>query len=218
MDMCLRYAFTTTGFKRLKERFGIEKMPDLKPRYNIAPTQQVPVIYDDSQEALSEARWGLESGWLDHPLFNARAETIDRKPSFRKDFEERRCLMLADSFYEWKQPEKQPFRVFLRSEEPFAFAGIHDSGGAGRTCAMITVASNELISRIHDRMPAILPLRHEKEYLEAEPEDAKAMLRPFPAQQMDMYAISDLVNKAANDSPALWKPKSDKGTLLQYMD
>jgi putative SOS response-associated peptidase YedK len=215
--MCLRYAFTTTDFNKLRDRFELENIPELNPRYNIAPTQQVPVIFDDSQKTLSEAKWGLETRWSSHPLFNARAETIDRKPSFRKDFEERRCLILADTFYEWKQPEKKPYRVFLKGKEPFAFAGIHDRGERGRTCAMITVDSNELIAKIHPRMPAILPIRHEKDYLEAEPDEAKAMLKPFPAGKMDTYEISSMVNKAANDSPDVWKPKTDKGTLLEYM-
>ena len=141
--MCLRYAFTTTDFKLLEERFDLDDVPELKQRYNIAPTQQVPAIFNDDGRVLSGAKWGLSASWSSHPLFNARAETIDTKPSFRKDFEERRCLMLADSFYEWKQPEKKPFRLFLKSKEPFAFAGIY-AEEEERTCCMITTLSNVL--------------------------------------------------------------------------
>lgn len=212
--MCLRYAFTVTDFRKLDERFGLKHSPKMGKRYNIAPSQDVPVIFDDDMGSLSLAKWGME-GWAHHTLFNARAETIDRKPSFRKDFGERRCLMLATTFYEWKQPEKRPFRLFLKGEGPFAFAAIYDRQ---RSCCMITVQSNELIAKIHHRMPAILPSRKEKEYLEAEPDQAKAMLRPFPADSMEMYEISSKVNKASNDSPDIWEPKTGKGTLMEYVE
>ena len=211
--MCLRYAFTTTGYKTLMERFSLETVPeDMVPRYNIAPTQQVPVIFNDAEKALLSARWGIESGHSAHPFFNARAETIDSKPSFKKDFAERRCLIPADTFYEWKQPEKWPFRVFLKSNEIFAFAGIYRIGEE-RSCCMVTVDANSLVSRIHNRMPAILPLRKEKEYLEAGAEEAKAMLRPFPAEMMGMYEIPSDVNSARNDSPGLWNRKK---SLFDY--
>jgi putative SOS response-associated peptidase YedK len=216
--MCLRYAFTTTDFKALAQRFRLRSIPELKPRYNIAPTQSVPVIFDDSQDELSEARWGLSASWQHQPLFNARAESIDRKPSFRKDFEERRCLMLADTFYEWKQPEKRPFRVFLKSNLPFAFAGIYAQEEEGRACCMVTTSSNGLIAKIHSRMPVILPAGMEKEYLGAGVEEAKRMLRPYPAESMVMYEISSKVNSARNDSPEVLEPKTSKGTLLEYMD
>jgi putative SOS response-associated peptidase YedK len=215
--MCLRYAFTTTDFKALTQRFRLRNIPDLKPRYNIAPTQNVPVIFDDDQTELSEARWGLSASWQKHLLFNARAESIDRKPSFRKDFEERRCLMLADTFYEWKQPEKRPFRVFLKDNKLFAFAGIYAQESGGRACCMVTTSSNELISKVHNRMPVILPLGQEKNYLEAEPDEAKKMLRPYPADDMGMYEISSKVNSSKNDSPDVMEPKTSKGTLLEYM-
>jgi putative SOS response-associated peptidase YedK len=215
--MCLRYAFITTDYKLLKEHFELDSIPDLKPRYNIAPTQDVPVIFDDNSKVLSEAKWGLSASWLNHPLFNARAETIDRKPAFRKDFEQRRCLILADTFYEWKQPEKKPFRLFLKTKEPFAFAGIYAKEDEGRTCAMITTSSNELISQVHNRMPVILPIGHEKEYLKTDPEEAKKMLRPFPAEKMDIYEVSSKVNSARNNTPDVMEPKSTKGTLLDYM-
>jgi putative SOS response-associated peptidase YedK len=184
----------------------------MKARYNIAPTQNVPVIFDDDEGTLLEAKWGICSKWSEQPLFNARAESIDKKPSFRKDFEERRCLILADTFYEWKQPEKRPFRVFLKSKGMFAFAGIYQVEEQ-RACCMVTVEANSLISKIHDRMPAILPIRKEKEFLGAGPEEAKEMLTPFPAKLMEMYEISADVNSARNDSPKLWSPKK---SLFDY--
>ncbi len=211
--MCLRYAFTTTDYRKVMERFDLDTVPkDMQERYNIAPTQPVPVIFDDDGKTLLSAKWGITSKWSDHPLFNARAETIDEKPSFRKDFEERRCLMVADTFYEWKQPEKRPFRLFLKSKEPFAFAGIYQVED-NRTCCMVTVEANSLISQIHNRMPAILPIRKEKQYLEAETDEAKAMLKPFPAQEMEMYEIGSDVNSARNNSLRLWDKKK---SLFDY--
>jgi putative SOS response-associated peptidase YedK len=125
--------------------------------------------------------------------------------------------MIADSFYEWKQPAKRPYRVFLKGEVPFAFAAIYAQEGDTRTCAMITTSSNELVSKVHDRMPVILPRSFEFEYLHADPENAKGILLPYPADKMDMYEISSLVNNARNDSPDVMKPKTSKGTLLNYM-
>lgn len=210
--MCLRYAFTRTDHKAIMERFDLETVPDLKARYNIAPTQEVPVIFDDDLKTLLSAKWGISAKWSEHPLFNARAESIDRKPSFKEDFGKRRCLILADTFYEWKQPEKRPFRVFMKSDDMFAFAGIYQVEEL-RTCCMVTVGSNPLVSRIHDRMPAILPIKDEKRYLEASPDEAKDMLRPFPAEEMEMYEIASDVNSARNDSPDLWKRKK---SLFDY--
>jgi putative SOS response-associated peptidase YedK len=177
----------------------------------------VPVIFDDDEKILTEAKWGLNAKWSTHPLFNARAESIDIKPSFKKDFEERRCLMIADSFYEWT-PKKRPYRVFLKGEAPFAFAAIYSQEGDTRTCAMITTSSNALVSKVHDRMPVILPRSDEFEYLHAEAEDAKEILLPYPADKMDMYEITNLVNNARNDSPDVMKPKTSKGTLFEYME
>jgi putative SOS response-associated peptidase YedK len=167
-----------------------------------------------------------------HPLFNARAESIDRKPSFRKDFELRRCLMLADSFYEWKHPTKRPFRVFLKGGGMFAFAGIYSEGkaeGPGlvagtdeaddiRTCCMITTAANALVSQIHNRMPAILREGSEKGWLKGGQAEAKALLTPYNAPEMDMFEVSMKVNSARNDSKELIERKSDRGTLREFME
>jgi len=221
--MCLRYAFTTTDHKVLMERFDLESIAaDPKPRYNIAPTQDVPVIFNDSDSVLSSARWGLPANWhgpsgADKLLFNARMETIDKKPVFRKDFSERRCLMLADSFYEWKHPEKRPFRIFLKDENVFAFAGIYAEIDGKRACCMITTNSNQLVSTIHDRMPAILPFNKEKDWLSADEMEAKSMLTPYAADKMGMYEVSSKVNSSRNDFPDLIKPKTDKGTLKVWM-
>jgi putative SOS response-associated peptidase YedK len=221
--MCLRYAFTTTDFKLLMERFRLKAVRgDIKPRYNIAPTQGVPVVFNDNEGELVEAKWGLAASWHEksgagHLLFNARAESIDSKPSFRKDFEGKRCLMLADSFYEWKHPEKRPFRLSLKGGVPFAFAGIYGEGKEGRACCMITTGSNELVSKVHNRMPAILPNGAEREWLEAGAEEAKGLLRPYPASGMEMYELTSSINSSRNDSPDVIRPKTSKGTLAEFM-
>jgi putative SOS response-associated peptidase YedK len=124
--------------------------------------------------------------------------------------------MIADSFYEWKQPEKKPFRVLLKEEEGFAFAGIYSEHEGKRACCMITTSSNELISKVHDRMPMILRKGQEHAWLEADPTDAKGMLRPYPAELMKMYEISSLVNSAANDSADVIRPKGEGGPLSKY--
>jgi len=214
--MCLRYAFTVTDFEKVRERFGLEgNAIELKARYNIAPTQRVPVVFNDGGRTLSEAKWGMEPGYAGGPMhFNARAESVNRK--FRKDFEERRCLMLADSFYEWKHPEKKPYRVFLKDGGPFAFAGIYEERKE-RACCMITTSSNELIAKVHNRMPAILQAGTERGWLEADAEKAMGMLRPYPAGGMGMYEVSSKVNSARNDSPEVLEPKTSKGTLMEWM-
>jgi len=231
--VCLRYAFSVTDSKAIASRFGLSDVPDLSPRYNIAPTQAVPVVFNDSPDALTYAKWGMPANWSGarHPLFNARAESIDRKPSFRKDFELRRCLMLADSFYEWKHPAKRPFRVFLKDGGMFAFAGIYadamqkppEDAPDGdepppmlRTCCMITTAANPLVSQIHNRMPAILGEGQERRWLESGTDEAKSLLAPYDEEKMDMYEVLTKVNSARNDSRDLLERKTAKGTLLDY--
>jgi putative SOS response-associated peptidase YedK len=229
--VCLRYALSVDDPKQVSRRFGLDpaSMPaEIMPRYNIAPTQEVPVVFNDAPATLSFARWGMPANWSGarHPLFNARAESIDRKPSFRKDFELRRCLMLADSFYEWKHPTKRPFRVYLKDGGMFAFAAIYAKEGDGlgnpeeapvRTCCMITTAANSLVAQIHNRMPVILKEGTEKAWLEGGLDEAKALLMPYNAADMDMFEVSMKVNSAKNDSRDLLDKKTAKGTLGEWM-
>ena len=177
--MCLRYAFTVEDREKVKRRFGLKAVPpDLKPRYNIAPTQDVPVIFNDSPDSLSEASWGITAHWEGPEggikrLFNARAESIDSKASFRKSFGSERCLMPADSFYEWKHPEKAPYRLYLKDEGMFSFAGIYAESRRETRSIMITTAPNELVSRIHSTNAVILRKRT-KEYWKAPERKPKA--------------------------------------------
>ena len=219
--MCMRFAFTPLNVNDVMGRYDLESIDhELKPRYNISPSQKVPVVYNDSPKMLSTAVWGIPTHWKgvdEKLLLNARGETIDQKPSFKKDFQLNRCLMLADSFYEWKKPEKRPFRISLK-KGMFAFAAIYSKGKDGeRSCCMITTGTNELVSQIHDRMPAILPLKREKDWLSLAPEEAKTLIKPFPAGEMEMVEISRKINSSKIDNPGVVEPKSSKESLLEYM-
>ncbi len=219
--MCMRFLLTDPSRKAIIERFLVENIPELHARYNIAPSTLVPVIFGDGQTTLSEARWGLMKHWQSStgmkPMYNARSESVADKPIFKKDFEESRCLMLADGFYEWKHEgkEKKPYRRFLQPQQIFAFAGIYGVRDGERQCCMITTNSNDLVGQLHNRMPAILPIGHEKDYLNATPKEAKEMLKPYPSNMMQMYEVSQELNSSRLDEAYLITPVKSK-TLMDY--
>ncbi len=173
--MCGRYSITTPveALARLFRFSG--PLPNLRPRYNVAPTQQVPIVrraQDDGEREVAQVRWGLIPFWakdekIGYKLINARAEGIDAKPSFREAFKRgRRCLIPADGFYEWWKgtKPKQPWRITLEDGGPFAFAGLWErwekapDGVPVESCTIITTAANALVAKLHDRMPVILPV------------------------------------------------------------
>ncbi len=211
--MCGRFALTIHE-PDLMERFNVVSNEKVKPRYNIAPTQDAAVILSQSPGEISMLKWGLVPHWasdarVGQKMINARAETVDEKPAFKQPFERKRCLVLADSFYEWKKvgTRKAPYRVMMKSAEAFAFAGIWDEWHGGlRTFSIITVEPNDLVIPIHNRMPAILPRASERDYLSANVDDAKAMLRPFPSELMKAYALTSAINSPENDSPEVIRP------------
>jgi len=208
--MCMRFAFRPADIGVILKRFELESSEyEAKPRYNISPSRKVPVIFNDSPKTLSSATWGIPAHWGKEAhklLLNARAETIDLKPSFKNGFAKRRCLMLADAFYEWKQPEKRPFMLSLKGGAAFAFAGIYAQENDGRACCMITTAPNALVAKIHGRMPAILPVGREREWLLSDTESAISLLNAFPAGGMEMAEISPRINSSKSDSAALVEP------------
>jgi len=233
--MCLRFTLAVSDEKELKQRFDVERIEggEIKARYNISPTQNIAVVCNDSSNSITFASWGLIPHWakeekMGSKLGNARAESVDKKPAFKKPFESKRCLIIADSFYEWKKPAKTPYRIMLKNERLFAFAGIYDDwrkteeGGGEfnvRTCSIITTEPNALVKEIHDRMPVILKREDEKKYLDASVEEAKGMLAPYPAERMRMYEVSRKVNSSKFDSPDLIEPvkKTKKGTLEEFV-
>jgi len=213
--LCGRYSFSDPS--DIQERFSLESVNlMLAPRYNIAPTQDVPVIIREDSTRLVLFKWGLIPGWakdaaIGNKMINARAETVDEKPSFKQSFQQRRCLVPADGFYEWKKDgkNKYPFRISLHGGEPFAFAGLWDTwtSPSGQTiCSftIITTEANELVGTIHNRMPAILPREIEDIWLNTNLRNIrylKGLLHPYPAEKMSIYPVDPVVNSPKNDYP-----------------
>jgi putative SOS response-associated peptidase YedK len=199
--MCGRFVLVT-DLKNIQKNFNIQDIScEHHPSWNIVPSQLIPaVINQNGKNRLVCFRWGLIPSWSKGPsiaegLINARAETVDKKPSFKDAFKKRRCLIVADGFYEWKKEgnRKIPFYYYLKSGRPFGFAGLYetwmspDKKGIS-TCTIITTAANELIAPVHDRMPVILTNDQEKAWLEsdaADVADLKSILKPYPAEEMD---------------------------------
>ena len=216
--MCGRYRLSRHK-EFLAERFGTEPDDDWVPRYNIAPTQSVPVIRQHPQEPKrlgSRMRWGLIPSWakdasIGYRMINARAETVATKPAFRDSFKNRRCLIPADAFYEWllNGRTKTPFCFTMVDDSLFAFAGLWDSwrspeGQAVETCTIITTTPNSLCADIHDRMPVILPDDAYDLWLDPgfqKPDDICDLLKPFDADLMRRFAVSSRVNLVKNDDP-----------------
>lgn len=210
--MCGRYSITSTETD-LTRRFGAELgVESVKVRYNAAPSQDLPVIANTAPTRIMLYRWGLIPSWakdnsIGNRMINARAETIAEKPAFRKAIRTQRCLALADGFYEWKKTPrgKNPYRIALKNNEPFAFAGVWESwmdekGHGIRSFAIITVEPNSLLAEIHNRMPAILLRQNENVWLsEISLSEALAMLLPYPAELMEAYPVSKLVSSPSND-------------------
>ena len=223
--MCGRYTFKTRG-QTVADLFGLLEEPDLEPRYNVAPTQQIPVVLEDSSDdgrTLEMMHWGLIPSWANDPsigsrMINARAETVSEKPSYRSAFKKRRCLIVADGFYEWKKTDagKQPYYLRLKDESPFAFAGLWESwsmeeGEELRSATIITTEPNEVAAEIHNRMPVILPPDLYDAWLEPDNDDQEellSMLTPAspPADEMEAYPVSKRVNRPANDEPGVLEP------------
>jgi putative SOS response-associated peptidase YedK len=216
--MCGRFTLRTSP-QEVAKTFGLIEIPDLRPRYNVAPTHQVLTIsLQDGNRHGQLRRWGLVPSWADDPkigyrLINARAETIADKPAFRSAFKRSRCLVVADGFYEWKKgtdaKTKQPYYIRLKKDRPFAFAGLAEhwsrNGEPIESCTLITTDPNDLMAEIHDRMPVILPKDAHDLWLDPEFEGKEkllSLLRPYPADEMTAYPISTLVNSPRNDVPA----------------
>lgn len=223
--MCGRFTLTVDP-SELQEKFGNYTFParaKFAPRFNIAPSQPVLAIPNDEKFRADFFVWGLIPMWAKDPaignrLINARGETVAEKPSFRGSLKYKRCLILADGFYEWKagkdRKTKTPYFIHMKDRLPFAFAGLWDSwngpdGSAVKSCTIITTEPNELMSMIHDRMPVILHPRDYARWLDPTPQTPDHLLtliKPFPAEAMDAYIVSTMVNKPANDSPELVVP------------
>lgn len=209
---------------------GIQAAEQLVLRYNVAPSQAVAVVRNDGLNRVELVRWGLIPFWAQDPaignrLINARAETLAEKPAFRTAFRRRRCLILADGFYEWRQESssdsprqaKTPFYFRLKSGQPFAFAGLWEEwrspeGEVVPSCTIITTIPNALLEMVHNRMPVILQPEFHVQWLdpaEQDPARLSAVLQPYPAADMEGYAVSRLVNDPKNDLPDCLIPAED---------
>lgn len=199
--MCGRFVLIT-GLKNIQKKFNIQNIScDYQPSWNIAPSQSVPVVIcHNGINQLVCYRWGLIPSWSRDPsiaekLINARAETVDKKPSFKDAFKKRRCLIVADGFYEWKREgkSKMPLYFYLKSAQPFGFAGLYETWISPdkkeiNTCVIITTAANELIAPVHDRMPVILSREQERVWLDGnmvDVSDLLSVLKPYPAGEID---------------------------------
>ncbi len=216
--MCGRYTLKTP-VNALAEWFDLDDYPSsLTPSYNVAPTQEVAAILEEGEERKLETfRWGLIPSWAKDPsignkMINARAETVSEKPSFRSAFKKRRCLIVADGFYEWQKTDggKQPFHIKLSDSSPFAFAGLWETwdkdGEEIRSCSIITTDANYLMNEIHHRMPVILHPENYGVWLDSgfeEKETLMDLLKPYPSDQMEAYAVSRRVNKPSNNEPSV---------------
>ena len=220
--MCGRYTITRPN--NLVLRFDLASdEPDLPPRYNVAPTQTVPIVLNSAgQSTLETVPWGFQTPWGKREVkaiapINLRAETIAEKPVFRSALQRHRCLMPADGFYEWQtlpgEKRKQPWYFRLRDGDLFGFAGIYspgtERGTAPTGCALITTAPNELVAPAHNRMPVILPRNLEAMWLDPDVDDTDALLqllRPLSAELMVGFPVSAAVSSARNDSFELINP------------
>jgi len=212
---------------RLVERFLFEPQDVvLRPRFNIAPTQPVAVVRQDGsdrQRTLAMLRWGLIPSWakdaaVGNRLINARGETVSEKPSFRSAFKQRRCLILADGYYEWQKPRdggaKRPHFFHLVDDAPFAMAGLWErwqspEGPVVETCTIITTGANELAGTIHDRMPVILRPEAHVTWLtvrEQDPRVLSTLLMPYPAEFMAVFPVGTTVNNPRNETPECLLP------------
>ncbi len=228
--MCGRFSLTQTE-SDIEARFGAKFYSnDLVKRYNVAPSQLALVITDAKPQELQLFRWGLIPSWakdgsIGNKMINARSETLREKPSFRTLVRKRRCLVIADGFYEWRphdQKKKQPVRITLSNNGLFAMAGLWDewndpnSGELVDSFTIITAPANDLIRPVHDRMPVILHASDEQKWLSAATidQDIDRLLDSYPSHEMDLYDVSEKVNSPLNDTPDLILPKQNLFTSL----
>ncbi len=221
--MCGRFTLQSPT-ELIREFFFLEDLPPVKPRFNIAPGQDVGCVVVDSDEGervWREYRWGLVPSWAKDPsigdrMINARSETAAVKPSFRRALRAHRCLIAADGFYEWRKTKsgKQPYWIHSVPEGPLAFAGLHETwrgpgGSVLRTCTILTCSANELLAPLHDRMPVILPREDHELWLDAgvtSPDLLQPLLEPFPSEDLAFRPVSRYVNDARHEGPDCLAP------------
>lgn len=213
--MCGRFTITLEP-AFFQQEFELGKMPsEWVTRYNAAPTQPIPVIKDSESRDVSMLRWGLVPHWAKdlstgYKMINARSETLQERPSFKNAFKNRRCLILADGFYEWQKPAlkgapKAPFLFKLKNDHPFAFAGLWESWTSPekneiQTCTIITCEPNALLAKVHNRMPVIFDRHNCWDWLaDRQENDLSGLLKAYPAEKMKGYPVGQWVNNSRVD-------------------
>lgn len=219
--MCGRYCITSAP-QAIRQLFGYKEQPNFPPRYNVAPTQPVPIVRQDQGERhFALVRWGLLPGWAKDPkaftlLINGRGETVNEKPAFRNAMKRRRCLFPADGFYEWKDVGgvRRAFHARRVGGGPLAFAGLWETwmgpnGEEIETAAIVTTAANATLAAVHNRAPLILPPEAFDRWLDCvifDEREAAALIAPVPDGLMEVYEVSNAVGRVANDTPKLVEP------------
>ena len=229
--MCGRFVLKAP-FSELVRLYRITNNVNLEPRYNIPPTEDIAVVRShEGKRTLDMLRWGLVPWWskdlkVSFSNINAKGETVAEKPAFRDAFRERRCIIPADAFYEWKKLDaktKQPYAIVMKDRSPFGFAGLWErwkdrtSGQTIQSCTIITTTPNEVCAPLHDRMPVILPAESYARWLGEEPTDPPhlmAMLKPYPAEAMEAYPVSTRVGNVKNTDAALIEPLEGTAALV----
>lgn len=225
--MCGRFTLTTST-EQLCNVAGVEELPLFEARYNIAPTQPILAVREtlsDRNEIERQGallRWGLVPSWakdlsIGNRLLNARSETVHEKPAFRRAFASRRCLILANGFYEWKKvgKTKQPYAFQMQDESPFAFAGLwekwqNEEGEEIESATILTTTANGLMAPIHERMPVIIPRDSYSEWLDPSRlarKDLEIFLRPHPSEDLKCFAVSTYVSNARHEGPKCLEPE-----------
>lgn len=226
--MCGRFTRSNDYFSQRADQrsfldeLGVSWSEPLPASYNIAPTQQIAAVRDNQQDGreLAMLRWGLVPAWandlaIGNRMINARAETVAEKPAFKRIFRRRRCLVLADGFYEWRRQgrQKQPFLIRFKDHRPFCFAGLWDRCAKVEppveTCTIVTTSANELMAPLHDRMPVIIGPDDYDLWLDPavqEPERLQPLLRPFAGDALEAFAVSPQVNNPRHNSPECIAP------------
>lgn len=216
--MCGRFAFFSPR-EAVQEYFGIEVPFALEPRYNVAPSQEVVVIRQpaDTKPQAAMLKWGLVPFWakdaaIGARMINARAETVAQKPAFRQAFKRRRCVILADGFYEWHTEDgrKTPYFISLKTDHPFAMAGLWESWHKAdqpplETCTIITTTATKSIGKLHDRMPVILDSPATTDWIQAErdPDALIAMLKSYDDEEIQAWPVNRTVNNPVNQGSTL---------------
>lgn len=223
--MCGRYELSSHP-AAIALAFGLRFPPDIRARYNIAPTQDVPVVRQnhDGERELVQLRWGLVPRWAKDPsigarMINARAETVLTKGAFRFAFARHRCLVPVNGFYEWRPTSagKQPVHIGMRDGRPFGLAGLYErwlspEGEVLDTCTIVTTNASDSLRHVHDRMPVIVPDADYGRWLDRANDDASDLLVPWSGEPLYVYPVSKRVNAVRNDDAALCEPVADDDT------